>query len=137
MCMWYIVAEYRTAVKEREKSGRKIEKSARLSVFFQKRRLRFCILGGAWRQQCGKGNRRADGLICTGHGYLLMIDRQSQTSYDENKKCTNICGKEGYVMEKRMTWKEIEETYPDQWVGLTDVEWDKPGGANVVSAVVY
>ncbi len=40
------------------------------------------------------------------------------------------------VMEKRMTWKEIQETYPDQWVGLSKVEWDKPGGANVVSAVV-
>ena len=39
-------------------------------------------------------------------------------------------------MEKRMTWKEIEETYPDQWVGLSDVEWDAPDGANVVSAVV-
>ena len=25
-------------------------------------------------------------------------------------------------MAKRMTWKEIQETYPDQWVGLTDVE---------------
>ena len=35
-----------------------------------------------------------------------------------------------------MTWKEIEEKYPDQWVGLTDVEWDAPDGANVVSAVV-
>ena len=22
-------------------------------------------------------------------------------------------------MAKRMTWKEIQETYPDQWVGIT------------------
>lgn len=34
---------------------------------------------------------------------------------------------------KRMTWDEIVEKYPDQWVGLTDVERD---GASVLSAVV-
>ena len=34
---------------------------------------------------------------------------------------------------KRMTWDEIVAKYPDQWVGLTDVERD---GADVVSAVV-
>ena len=28
----------------------------------------------------------------------------------------------GAVMDKRMTWKEIQDTYPDQWVGLTDCE---------------
>ncbi len=28
------------------------------------------------------------------------------------------------VMEKRMTWKEIQEAYPDQWVGLTDSTLD-------------
>lgn len=39
-------------------------------------------------------------------------------------------------MEKRMTWKEIQETYPNQWVGLSKVEWDAPDGANVVSAIV-
>ena len=22
-----------------------------------------------------------------------------------------------------MTWKEIQAAYPDQWVGMTDVEW--------------
>ena len=38
-------------------------------------------------------------------------------------------------MEKRMTWEEIKENYPDQWVGLSKVEWD--GHApNVQSAVV-
>ena len=36
-------------------------------------------------------------------------------------------------MGERMTWKEIVEKYPDQWVGLTDVERD---GASVRSAVV-
>ncbi len=25
--------------------------------------------------------------------------------------------------EERLTWKEIQEKYPDQWVGLTDVEY--------------
>ena len=40
------------------------------------------------------------------------------------------------TMEKRMTWKEIQETYPDQWVGLSEVEWEEPKSPNVVSAVV-
>jgi len=35
-----------------------------------------------------------------------------------------------------MTWKEIQETYPDKWVGLTDVEWEEPGSPDVASAVV-
>jgi len=39
-------------------------------------------------------------------------------------------------MDKRMTWKEIQETYPDRWVGLTDVEWEEPESPNIVSAVV-
>lgn len=26
-------------------------------------------------------------------------------------------------MGERMTWEEIQEKYPDQWVGLVDVEW--------------
>lgn len=33
-------------------------------------------------------------------------------------------------------WIYLPERYPYQWVGLSDVEWDKPGGVNVVSAVV-
>ena len=32
-----------------------------------------------------------------------------------------------------MTWKEIQAAYPDQWVGMTDVEWNEGG---VRSAVV-
>ncbi len=36
-------------------------------------------------------------------------------------------------MNKRMTWNEIQKEYPDQWVGLSDVEWD---GSTVVSAIV-
>lgn len=38
------------------------------------------------------------------------------------------------VNSKRMTWKEIVETYPDKWVGLIDVEWEDP--SNVKSAIV-
>ena len=36
-------------------------------------------------------------------------------------------------MKKRMTWKEIQTAYPDQWVGMTDVEWNEGG---VCSAIV-
>ncbi len=27
-------------------------------------------------------------------------------------------------MNKRLSWDEIQKQYPDQWVGLTDVERD-------------
>ncbi len=37
-------------------------------------------------------------------------------------------------MEQRLTWDEIAEQYPDQWVGLTDIDWED--GANVRSAIV-
>ncbi len=36
-------------------------------------------------------------------------------------------------MNKRLKWAELQEKYPDQWVGLTDVERD---GVTVVSAIV-
>ena len=39
-------------------------------------------------------------------------------------------------MEKRMTWKEIQENYPDKWVGLTDVEWEEPESPDIASAIV-
>ena len=34
---------------------------------------------------------------------------------------------------EKMTWNEIMEKYPDQWVGLTDVEWSN---ASTVKAAV-
>ena len=37
------------------------------------------------------------------------------------------------IMDKRLTWSEIQKEYPDQWVGLTDVEWK---GSTVISAIV-
>ena len=36
-------------------------------------------------------------------------------------------------MHERMTWDEIVRLYPDQWVGLTDVERN---GADIVTAVL-
>lgn len=39
-------------------------------------------------------------------------------------------------MNKRMTWKEIQEKYPDQWVGLTEVEYINNDGVSVASAIV-
>ena len=36
-------------------------------------------------------------------------------------------------MDERLQWNEIQEQYPDQWVGLVDVE---RRGVTVVSAVV-
>lgn len=37
-------------------------------------------------------------------------------------------------MEQRLTWEQIEKNYPDQWVGLTDIDWED--GANIKSAIV-
>lgn len=34
----------------------------------------------------------------------------------------------------RLTWKEIQEQYPDQWIGLTDIDWHDD--SNINSAVV-
>ena len=36
----------------------------------------------------------------------------------------------------RMTWKEIQEKYPDQWVGLIDVKYHNDDGISVESAVI-
>ena len=36
----------------------------------------------------------------------------------------------------RMTWKEIQEKYPDQWVGLIDVKYVEDDGISIESAVV-
>lgn len=35
---------------------------------------------------------------------------------------------------QRLTWNEIAEKYPDQWIGLSDIDWED--GANIRSAVV-
>lgn len=36
-------------------------------------------------------------------------------------------------MEERLTWEEIANKYPDQWVGLVEVQ---RRGATVISAIV-
>lgn len=36
----------------------------------------------------------------------------------------------------RMTWKEIQEKYPDQWVGLIHVKYIEDDGISIESAVV-
>lgn len=36
----------------------------------------------------------------------------------------------------RLTWKQIQEKYPDQWVALEDVKYLDDDGCNVESAVV-
>ena len=39
-------------------------------------------------------------------------------------------------MTERLTWKEIQEKYPDQWVGLDEVEYMPHNTATIKSAIV-
>lgn len=39
-------------------------------------------------------------------------------------------------MTERLTWEEIQEKYPDQWVGLINVEYEDNDGVSIKSAVV-
>lgn len=39
-------------------------------------------------------------------------------------------------MTERLTWEQIQKKYPDQWVGLTDVQYKNNDGVSVESAVV-
>lgn len=39
-------------------------------------------------------------------------------------------------MGERLTWEQIQDKYPDQWVGLTDVQYMDDDGGSVESAVV-
>lgn len=39
-------------------------------------------------------------------------------------------------MEERLTWKQIQEKYPDKWVGLVDVKYVNDDGVSVESAIV-
>lgn len=39
-------------------------------------------------------------------------------------------------MRERLTWEEIQIKYPDQWVGLADVEYEPGNKASIKSAVV-
>lgn len=40
------------------------------------------------------------------------------------------------VANKYMTWTEIQEKYPDQWVGLESVEYEEDNNATIESAIV-
>lgn len=37
---------------------------------------------------------------------------------------------------ERLTWNEIQEQYPDQWIGLADVEYEDNDGVTIKSAIV-
>ena len=39
-------------------------------------------------------------------------------------------------MGERLTWEEIQEKYPDTWLGLVDVKYVDNDGATIESAVV-
>lgn len=39
-------------------------------------------------------------------------------------------------MHERLTWEEIQERYPDQWVGLVEVEYEPNNKASIRSAVI-
>lgn len=36
----------------------------------------------------------------------------------------------------RLTWREIQHRYPDQWIGLTNVKYIDDDGVSIESAVV-
>lgn len=37
---------------------------------------------------------------------------------------------------ERLTWKQMQEKYPDQWLGLTDVKYLDDDGVTIESGVV-
>ena len=37
---------------------------------------------------------------------------------------------------ERMTWEQIQIKYPDQWVGLVEVQYQNNDGISVESAIV-
>lgn len=39
-------------------------------------------------------------------------------------------------MGERMTWGQIQQKYPDQWIGIVDVEYEPDNDATIHSAVV-
>ncbi len=42
----------------------------------------------------------------------------------------------GKFMGERLTWDEMQEKYPDMWLGLVDVKYVNDDGISVESAVV-
>lgn len=39
-------------------------------------------------------------------------------------------------MGERLTWKQIQTRYPDQWIGLADVVYVENDGISIESAIV-
>lgn len=39
-------------------------------------------------------------------------------------------------MESRMTWEEIQKKFPDQWVGLEEVEYEPDNDVTIRTAIV-
>lgn len=37
---------------------------------------------------------------------------------------------------ERLTWRQIQERYPDQWVGITDVEYEPDNDSTIRYATV-
>lgn len=44
--------------------------------------------------------------------------------------------REGQELLERLTWEQIQEKYPDQWIGLVDVKYINNDGISVESAVI-
>lgn len=40
------------------------------------------------------------------------------------------------MVSERLTWKQIQEKYPDQWVGITDVEYEPDNDSTIRYATV-
>ncbi|MBR1392149.1 MAG: hypothetical protein IJ567_12085 [Lachnospiraceae bacterium] len=41
-----------------------------------------------------------------------------------------------FMNNERMSWKEIQEKYPDQWVGLVEVKYHNDDGISIESGIV-
>lgn len=37
---------------------------------------------------------------------------------------------------ERLTWKQMQEKYPDQWIGITDVEYEADNNSTIKYATV-
>jgi len=40
------------------------------------------------------------------------------------------------MLQERLTWKQIQEKYPNQWVGITDVEYEPDNDSTIQYATV-
>ena len=41
-----------------------------------------------------------------------------------------------HIIPERLTWKQMQEKYPDQWLGLTDVKYLDDDGVTIESGVI-